>query len=275
MKIWDTFLFYNELDMLECRLTELEDTPIYKHLLVETNLTFQGDPKPMYYLENKERFAKWEDRILRVSADNLSGKDPWEREIISREVIGIGLQQAGVEPDDIIMLSDVDEIPRPEHVNEHMYNGVAYEMRQHMFSANWLHPEPWYGTVVQRYEQIDGFQNLHNMRGSWWPKVRDGGWHLTYLGGPDAVRSKVAAYSHAEDLAAPMEKWLEGGHIDAGLALPVDSNGMVLPKDDATGKHDPEYLLCRQQTYMPIDDSYPKWIREGKCPESWLREEDG
>ena len=54
-KAWDAFLFCNELDLLEARLTEL-DSAVYRHVLVEAPVTFQGDPKPLWYAENKERF---------------------------------------------------------------------------------------------------------------------------------------------------------------------------------------------------------------------------
>src|ERR1700722_14620638 len=204
--------------MLECRLTELENTPIHKFVLVESAYTFQGDPKPLYYTENKERFAKWEDRIIHITlTDKLDDDNGWMREIRQREIIDIGLRSNDVQPEDIILLSDVDEIPRPEIINERMYNGVTYTMRQHMFSANWLHPETWQGTVVQRYGLIESMQGLRNMRNSPWPRVPDAGWHLTYLGGDEVVKDKVAAYSHAEELAKPMEKWLKDGRIHSGL----------------------------------------------------------
>jgi len=273
VKIWDTFLFYNELDMLECRLTELEDTPIHKFVLVESAFTFQGNPKPLHFDQNRDRFAKWEDRIVYVALTEMHPDDnAWAREIRQREIIDIGLTYHGVQPEDIILLSDVDEIPRAELINERMYNGVTYTMRQHMFSLNWLHPETWQGTVVQRYGLIDGIQNLRNVRDSSWPRVPDAGWHLTYLGGDAAVRDKVSAYSHPE-IIDPMEQWLSDGRVHSGLALPANANGMIVPVED--GRENLDGVLCKQQTYMKVDASYPRWIQEGKCPESWFHEEDG
>ena len=45
-------MFRDELDMLECRLRELEDV-VYRHVLVEAPVTHRGDPKPLYYAENR------------------------------------------------------------------------------------------------------------------------------------------------------------------------------------------------------------------------------
>lgn len=54
--IIDCFTFFNELDVLEIRLREL-DGVVDRFVLVEATLTHQGKPKPLLYAENKERFA--------------------------------------------------------------------------------------------------------------------------------------------------------------------------------------------------------------------------
>ncbi|NJM15850.1 MAG: hypothetical protein HC896_11225 [Bacteroidales bacterium] len=59
--VYDCFPFFNELDILEIRLNELNEA-VDKFVLVEASRTFQGDPKPLYFEENKEKvqgfFAK-------------------------------------------------------------------------------------------------------------------------------------------------------------------------------------------------------------------------
>ena len=61
----DGFTFYNELDMLEYRLTVLNDIVDY-FILVEGTRTHAGNPKLMYYGMNKERFAKWNHKIIHM-----------------------------------------------------------------------------------------------------------------------------------------------------------------------------------------------------------------
>lgn len=63
MKIFDTFTFYNELDLLELRMNILDDSVNY-FVINESNITFTGKKKPLYYFENRERFKKWNHKII-------------------------------------------------------------------------------------------------------------------------------------------------------------------------------------------------------------------
>src|SRR5690349_4215228 len=115
--IIDAFTFFNELDILEIRLTELYPV-VDQFILVEATRTHKGDPKPLYYAENRHRFVNWNDKILHVVDGELPGGDTqaaiWRREISQRQSIVRGLRDA---PDDaIVMISDLDEIPRREMV---------------------------------------------------------------------------------------------------------------------------------------------------------------
>jgi len=255
--IWDTFLFFNELDMLECRLTELQDV-VDKFVIVEAPLTFQGRPKPLYYADNRERFTPWEDKIVHVIADDLDDCGVGDRdasflrEAAQRENISRGLRDA--DPRDIILLGDVDEIPIPQVITPNMWTGVALGMSMHMFAVDWLHPEVWPATVVQVMCGITSFQTLRNMK-TGWPRIADAGHHFTFLGGPDAIRVKVDAYSHVE-LRQGMLRHLDEGHLyEQGLAFGVWSADKIEV----------------QQTPIDVDASFPRWVRERECPESWFR----
>ena len=63
MKIVDSFIFYNELDILNYRLSILDDYVDY-FVLVESRYTFAGDLKPLYYLENKDKFEKFNSKVI-------------------------------------------------------------------------------------------------------------------------------------------------------------------------------------------------------------------
>jgi beta-1,4-mannosyl-glycoprotein beta-1,4-N-acetylglucosaminyltransferase len=254
--IWDTFLFHNELDLLECRLTELQDC-VDRFVLVEAPVTFQGRPKPLYYGENKKRFAAWEDKIVHVVADNLPDggigirECAWGREGVQRENIFRGLGDAS--PDDLILLGDVDEIPRAHMIGPQMWPGVTLVFSYHVFAVDWLHPEPWPGTMVQRLNGISSFCQVRDMRRGW-PRVPDAGWHFSFLGGCEAVHEKVNAYSHVE-YRDDMPRWMN-----------AHGGRMALDADTMT------HLVGQRATR--VDDSFPRWIREGKCPASWFRPEE-
>jgi len=61
----DTFLFFDELELLEFRLREL-DAVVDTFVLVESDLTFSGREKRLHFEENKQRFSAYEDRIVHV-----------------------------------------------------------------------------------------------------------------------------------------------------------------------------------------------------------------
>ena len=248
--IFDAFLFSGELDMLECRLTELDSLDC-KFIIAEADITFQGAPKPLGYLENKERFAPWEDRIiylLTVLPGIEDTLDPWAREYEMRSQL-LEAALAHMKQSDIMIFGDVDEIPRQLPLTP----GTVLGMDHHLFAVDWVHPQPWRGSVVTRS------YGLKPERGRWlrdrrwaWPVIPHAGWHLSWLGGTDAAKRKAAAFSHAE-FTGKVCKWLDEGHCLG--------DGLVW---------DDSQELNVQQVYSDIKDA-PRWIREYKCPDEWFR----
>ena len=137
MKIIDCFIFYNELKMLTYRLSILYDIVDF-FILVESNQTFMGHPKPLFYNENKHLFKKFEDKIIHIIVDlpyvypniNYKNKKPfqilnyhengeqWFNEAFQRESIKKGFENISLEDSDYIIVSDVDEILNPNTLNE-------------------------------------------------------------------------------------------------------------------------------------------------------------
>ncbi|WP_052699322.1 hypothetical protein [Hyphomicrobium sp. 99] len=116
--LFDCFSFFNELDLLEVRLHEL-DALVDHFVLVEAHQTFQGHPKPLYYAENADRFSRFAGKIIHVVVDfppTIAGyaldtkplDANWAREHYQRNQIGKGLVTA--RKTDLIIVSDVDEI---------------------------------------------------------------------------------------------------------------------------------------------------------------------
>ena len=255
----DCFPMHDELDLLECRLTELYDAVDW-FVLVEADVTHQDRPKPYYYLDNVERFAAFKDKIVAVQATQLptlaDDPDPWAREHAQREWIANGLATIGVSSDDVILQSDIDEIPRALQTRNCRPQGlVAFEQRLHCFAVDWVHPDKWMGTVAGRASAIRAlgempFGRMRDTRNiaPCPPAYRDAGWHLSWLGGNEAQRRKLGAFCHPE-IADRIEAGLtedvfliEGWHVDG-----------------------------RKMTAVDVDDDYPRWIVEGHAPASWYR----
>ncbi len=124
-KIYDCFTFFNELDLLEMRLKMLSSVVDY-FVIVECAKTQTGVDKPFYFEENKERYSQWKDKIIHVKVNDVQDishdvVEDWSIENHQRNCIFRGLVNA--RPDDIIMVSDLDEFPNPyllTHLDEYI-----------------------------------------------------------------------------------------------------------------------------------------------------------
>ena len=126
MAIYDCFTFYNEYELLEFRLGLLYDVVDY-FVISELDVTQSGEPKGYNFLENKDRFLPYMDKIIYLKETNapvLSGKKKlanksdktmtgdWAIENYQRNCIIHGLKDCDF--DDLIIISDLDEIPNPD-----------------------------------------------------------------------------------------------------------------------------------------------------------------
>jgi beta-1,4-mannosyl-glycoprotein beta-1,4-N-acetylglucosaminyltransferase len=246
--IWDTFLYNGEADMLECRLTELDSLDC-KFVIAEADITFQGMPKSLCFMEEQERFAPWLDRIIYLLADLPETDDPWKREYAQRnQLLEATLSLAGNA--DLIIFGDIDEIPcadisfRPQTV---------LKMQHHQFAADYLSPLPWRGSVVASPLGLKPEYGRWLRDRRWtWRGISNAGWHLSWLGGIEEAKKKAHSFSHTE-FTDKVCKWLDEGHC-YGDGLVWDDNQELTVQQLLTGT-------------VPL----PRWIREGNCPESWFR----
>lgn len=254
--IFDTFMANNELDMLECRLYELERVPNLVHICVEADVDHQDHPKPYWISENIDRFDQWKDRLIVVRASGLptfaENPDAWSRENAQREWAGKGLIDAGAEDDDIVLHGDLDEIPRPVAVRNVNPRGgyVGFEMACYSMAVDWQHPENWRGTVACQARYVSVFSKMRDARNVV-PALPNAGWHLGWLGGREAQLTKLGSFCHPEI----RDRTLEG--IEANLFL-------------SEGYH----VDGRKLTPVEVDVTFPRWIRDGKAPASWFRPRD-
>jgi beta-1,4-mannosyl-glycoprotein beta-1,4-N-acetylglucosaminyltransferase len=223
MKIIDSFIFYNELDLLYYRLSIL-DPYVDKFILVESTHTFTGHKKPLYYAENIELFARFNNKIIHVVVDDIPYKFPsinyntsqqWENEYHQRNSIKRGINSIlhTLENTDIILTSDVDEIPNPSIlINAHngsliydinTLNRLALDMYYYNLyyrigeGSNWhgikLMTVKAYKTINLTFQQIRLHEHSHYV-----PVIEKGGWHLSYFGDIEFIIKKVASFSHQE-----------------------------------------------------------------------------
>ena len=192
--IFDCFTFFNELDVLELRLHEL-DSVVDRFVLVEATRTFSGRPKPLVFEANKERFKRFLPRIEHVVVRDLPDESasPWAREAAQRDAILRGLKTAI--PEDVILISDVDEIPRASCVRQFVQargQAASFYMPTFYYKLNVKNVrgevfQPL--TVAVRRAILKTPQETRLWRFGL-PGIPDAGWHFSYLGDEDAIRTQ-------------------------------------------------------------------------------------
>ena len=271
--IYDCFSFFNELDLLEIRLNVLKDV-VDKFVLVEAGETHTGKPKPLFFKENKARFAEFGDRIVHVCIDRFpAGHDAWWNENYQRNMILEGL--AGAAPDDVVMISDMDEIPRPEIVSVVARKGGVWRFNHisYGFYLNFidLRCRNMCGTKLLSYHDLTtGFDGVETNYNEFMPKdlnsgttvtkirrrhfppqkggerlVKNAGWHFTCLGGAKALLAKMRAVAPHHDFD-PDDPSLTVGKVESLLER---GQGPAL-KMNCFG--------------VPVDETYPVYIRENQ-----------
>lgn len=205
--IYDCFLFFNEFDLLDIRLHELSDV-VDRFVLLESTRTFTNRAKPLWFQESDcwhirknegKRLAEFRDRIDVVSLQVFPIailKNPWKVEAYHRDSL---IRQLQCGPDDIVMLSDADEIPSKEWVGN-LNAGLAEsrvvygEQTLCWYYLNCRRLDTWpAGTRATRGKDLDGGEKLRKSSGL--NTGRGAGWHFSYLGD---IAEKLRSFSHTE-----------------------------------------------------------------------------
>ena len=264
--VYDCFTFFNELDLLEIRLNVLAPYVDF-FVIAESPVTFPGQPKPLYYAENAERFAAWHDKIIHVVVDDYPNdpeiaammdardyvpkdKDHYRRAFYQKEYLRKALAAVGAQDDDIVYYGDLDEIWKPKNVSD----DTTYKLRQlcYTYYLNNRSSEDWRGTIVTRYKNVKN-GCLNDMRAKPEHILDDGGWHFTSMGGPEAVRAKIEAYDHQEfntpKVKAALEKRIKSNRDFLGRIFDWKWRRFKFWTDE---KDLPEYVKANREKYAHL-----------------------
>ncbi len=215
MAIYDCFQFFNEEHILELRLNILNEAVDF-FVFVESTTDHQGKPKKLNF--DPKKFEKYKDKIIYIVVDDtaenikkahIGGESLVEQH--QRNSLMKGLENCNDE--DLIILSDVDEIPDPNKINlfnkENKY--AVFSQKMFNYKLNLLNETEnnWHGSKICLKKNLKSPQWLRNLKFKKYPfwridKIRNlqiienGGWHFAYLQKPENILKKIKSFAHGE-----------------------------------------------------------------------------
>jgi hypothetical protein len=278
MKIFDSFRFFNELELLEIRFNLLYDVVDY-FVITECPYTISGHEKPLLYLENKDQFSKFNDKVIHDiteeipndfsdyvekkkyhtaygDIDNNCGQRfidipvRYQRDIYARNCTAFSLEKAGVSDEDIVITSDADEIVNPLILKNVDWfdasNHYACLQRSFYYKLNILYQENWAGSRICSWKTLKEI-SVDKLRQSLSEShlIESAGWHWSYFGDADKFKQKLAAsadcHHNTPDVIDNAEEKIENGldPLNRGNVYPT------VPIDDSF----PEYILNNQDKF--------------------------
>ena len=225
----DAFIFFDEKELVKLRVEYLSSIVDY-FVVVEANITHQGKNKEWNFekilendlkkFSNKIKYHKLNVDIDKVKQEeswiheNDKGDSAWQIENYQRNFLSKGLDNSKEE--DIIIVSDVDEIPKIENINFNKIKNKFIFFQQKMFYYKFnlcLNSFKWYGSKACKKKHLISPQWLRNIKDRSYPFWRldtffsknkkqnicfidDGGWHFSYLKSAEDIEKKLKSYLH-------------------------------------------------------------------------------
>lgn len=275
IKIYDCFLFFNENDLLEVRLNELNSIVDY-FVIVESSHTFTKNHKG--FLLDLKRFDKFKNKIIYMqNGDVVRSPNPWETERFQRNKISEGFNLPFLpikgQDTDLIILSDLDEIPKRDKIIESFYeiykNNIKYirlilDNYYYKFDNKMNGPDDKCSApIITKKQYLD--MPMQDFRTKI-PKdqcffIQEGGWHYSYFYKDIAdIMKKISSYSHTE-----INKWPNNDPIlveknikmckSNDLNSPITFSRILLNR-----KNCPKYVLKNLKKYDKLLFDYEKHL---------------
>jgi beta-1,4-mannosyl-glycoprotein beta-1,4-N-acetylglucosaminyltransferase len=177
---------------------------VEKFVIVEAAETFSGRPKPLYFNASKGMFKKFEDKIVHIIAPNTVTSNAWGRERFQRQLLfDEGLSRSGIQFDDVIILGDIDEIPKPKTVEalrncKYPNETIILMSDFYYFSFQYRKKTDWGDPQTTTY--LGKSPNAESLRrGKVWPKLNGAAWHCSYcFPSIKQFQNKLESFSHQE-----------------------------------------------------------------------------
>ena len=232
MKIFDCFQFSDENMLLEVRLNVL-DKFIHKFIIAEADYTHDGRSKKLNFDINN--FKKFKDKIEYIVVKNppnliVEKKDETRDQANERKILNcikrehhqrnsLFKELEHANDNDIIILSDVDEIPNLQSLNLEQIKNEIVIFKQKMFYYKFnlcYEGFTWFGPKATKKKNFISPQWIRDIKTKKYPIwrfdtlfsknkyinirfIEDGGWHFTCIKNPEEVEKKLLSFAHHQD----------------------------------------------------------------------------
>jgi beta-1,4-mannosyl-glycoprotein beta-1,4-N-acetylglucosaminyltransferase len=259
-KVLDAFLFTHEFDLLELRLRALWPV-VDKFLMVEGDHNFTNQPKALRFNEQKDRFAWAADKLCVVQnigkLKDYSDGDEWPPDLFVEHqhrqfLYEEAKRQKGFEPTDILLISDIDEIPSREVINKLKNDSdfpspILCNQDFYYYNIKCHRGKRWHGTMAMRFGyKLGSVAQARNNR-VYMPKIESQcGWHFAHFYDSDGIREKLLHSSHSQ---YNLPEYYNKEH----LARCVAENKSYIGKKDGTAQPEPiPYYMLEELKRFPI-----------------------
>ncbi|KAF6167456.1 hypothetical protein GIB67_031657 [Kingdonia uniflora] len=203
-RVFDAIIFANELDLLEIRWRELHPY-VSSFVILESNTTFTGIEKPLFFAKNRKRFEFAEGKIVHSVFSGRTAvrghyEDPFALESEQRGAMNALLYRAGISSGDLVIMSDTDEIPSPSTMKLLQWcNGIPpvmhLELRHYMYSFEFPVDYSSWRTTTHMYGPRTRYRHSRQTD----IMLSDAGWHCSFcFRRIEEFVFKMTAYSHAD-----------------------------------------------------------------------------
>lgn len=272
-RVYDAVLFSNEIEMLTLRWKELYPY-IAQFVLLEANSTFTGKPKPLYFARNRDQFKFVEPRLTygTVGGRFKRGENPFVEEAFQRVALDQLLRIAGISDDDLLIMSDVDEIPSRHTINllrwcDDIPDILHLQLRNYLYSFEFHVDDNSWRASVHRYKS-GKTRYVHYRQSD--DLLADSGWHCSFCFRriSDFI-FKMKAYSHNDRVR--FSSYLNPKRIQKIICKGADLFDM-LPEEytfkEIIGKMGPvphSYSAVHLPSYLLENSENYKFLLPGNC----------
>ena len=232
MKIYDCFQFFDEEMLLDLRLN-IMDKYVDKFVITEATYMHNGKPKKLNF--DIKKYSKFKEKIIYIVVNDqppdlyeIHNTDNDKQDTRGQKLVLNGYKRdnyqrekasdflKNVDPEDWIIINDIDEIPNLENINFNEIKNKIIIFKQKIFyyKFNLLYPEiSWYGSKVSKKKHFISPQWLRDLKHKKYPfwrldimfskkkynnimHIDNGGWHFTNIKSAADIEKKLLNYTH-------------------------------------------------------------------------------